>query len=402
MELRLGITLLLASSLAIVGLSSKPISANAAATQTVYVGVDLPFSTSSSTSMTDAYNSMNAYLQKVGGKAGKYKVVLHKYDDSTVAKGSWDDIQCLANARAHIKAVTEVAVIGTYNSGCSMLEVPILNSKNMMMISFANTYPGLTVVQDQGEPGIYYPNRKRNYARVSTPDTVQGIAAAQYSFNDAGTRHCAVIVDDTKYGNSVGGAFKSRFEQLGGRADRYIWDSTASSYVDQFTTIRDSGADCLYLSGTYDNNGGQLINDAISVLGNQSAFFKIANDGFGGYPDLEANLNAEGLFMTYSGEPLEAMAGRIRLSRNYYSDYSVHAISALQVVLAAIAKSKGTKSSVRDQVFTGTGITIPAKTSIFSEAFSIDPRTGDNRRRIITLTQMTSGVEEYRQIIRVP
>ncbi len=401
MKLHRGIAIILAFSVAMLGFSAKTTSAQATTVPTVYIGVDLPFSGAYASKMTDAYNSMNAYLKKVGGKAGKYKVVLRKYDNGNSSYG-WNDAKCKKNAKAHVKAETEVAVIAPYLSGCSKLQIPILNSKNMMMISFSNTYPGLTMALERGEPGIYYPNKKRNYARVSTPDNVQGFAAAQYAFKMAGKRHCAVIDDKQTWGKNLGDAYESTFKKLGGLIDRYAWDFTAESYTLLFDRIRDSGADCLYISGIYDSNGEQLFNDAISVLGSQSEFFKIASDGFSGYPNLLENPEAEGLYITSSGEPLEAMAGRIRMKRTYVSDLSVHAIAALQVVLAAIAKSKGTKSSVRDQVFTGKGISISAKTSILSEAFSINPKTGDNSRRVITLYQVTSGVEKFRQIMRIP
>ncbi len=59
--------------------------------------------------------------------------------------------------------------MGTYNSGCAKLEVPVLNQDPngpMLMVSHANTNPGLTKTWDPGEPDKYYPTGKRNYARV--------------------------------------------------------------------------------------------------------------------------------------------------------------------------------------------------------------------------------------------
>ena len=67
--------------------------------------------------------------------------------------------------------------MGTYNSGCAKLEVPVLNQDPtgpMLMVSHANTNPGLTKTWDPGEPDKYYPTGKRNYARVITTDDYQG------------------------------------------------------------------------------------------------------------------------------------------------------------------------------------------------------------------------------------
>ena len=63
----------------------------------------------------------------MGNKAGKFNVGLKEYDDSTAAKGAWDDATCAKNAKDHVANTDEVAVMGTYNSGCAKIEVPILN-----------------------------------------------------------------------------------------------------------------------------------------------------------------------------------------------------------------------------------------------------------------------------------
>ena len=57
--------------------------------------------------------------------------------------------------------------------------------------------------------------------------------------------------------------------------------------------------------------------------------------------------------------------------------YPIYGVAAIQVILAAIAKSDGTRQSIIDQVFTGSGITIPASESVIGKAFSIDTKTGD-------------------------
>ncbi len=49
---------------------------------------------------------------------------MKEYDNSTAAKGAWDDATCAANAKAHVENAAEVAVMGTYNSGCAKIEVP--------------------------------------------------------------------------------------------------------------------------------------------------------------------------------------------------------------------------------------------------------------------------------------
>ena len=74
--------------------------------------------------------------------------------------------------------------MGTFNSGCAKIEAPMLNQDPdgpMLMVSHANTNPGLTKTWDPGEPEKFFPTGKRNYARVITTDDFQGPAAAQFA-----------------------------------------------------------------------------------------------------------------------------------------------------------------------------------------------------------------------------
>src|SRR4051794_19582552 len=79
--------------------------------KTLVIGVDLPFQGASGDTSETTYNAMQLYLDQVGNKAGKYKVKLQKYDDSTAAKGGWDDATCTKNAGDHANNPDEVAVM---------------------------------------------------------------------------------------------------------------------------------------------------------------------------------------------------------------------------------------------------------------------------------------------------
>ena len=64
-------------------------------------------------------------------------------------------------------------------------------------------------------------------------------------------------------------------------------------------------------------------------------------------------------------------------NKKYGSDprtpYALYGVQALQVILAAIEKSDGTRKGVRDQVFEGSGISIAADKAIIGKAIQIDP-----------------------------
>src|SRR5439155_13982035 len=76
-----------------------------------------------------------------------------------------------------------VGVIGTLNSGCAAVELPILNRATppVAMISPANSLPGLTKHvpgSAPDEPDRYYPSGVRTYARVYPTDDLQAVARA--------------------------------------------------------------------------------------------------------------------------------------------------------------------------------------------------------------------------------
>ena len=166
-------------------------SGGAAPSGTLIIGSDLPLQGASADASADTNLAIKLLLKQVANKAGNFNVDLKEYDDSTAAKGAWDDATCTANANAHVGNKAEVAVMGTYNSGCAKIEVPVLNADPtgpMLMFSHANTNVGLTKEWDPGEPDKYYPSGTRNYARVITTDDYQGAAAAQFAAKDLGRK----------------------------------------------------------------------------------------------------------------------------------------------------------------------------------------------------------------------
>jgi branched-chain amino acid transport system substrate-binding protein len=392
-----------ATALAVSACDTSSNSAGDTSGKTLVIGVDLPFQGESKDASDATYNAMQLYLDQVSGKAGKYKVKLVKYDDSTAATGKWDETQCKKNANDHVANADEVAVMGTYNSGCAKIEAPILNqdtSGPLLMVSHANTNPGLTKAWDAAEPQKYQPSGKRNYARVVTTDDYQGTAAAQMAKKDLNITKCYVLDDNETYGQGVARAFKAEAEKQGiAIAGSGSWDGKQPNYTALFTQIKGTGADCLYVGGIYDNNGGQLVKDKVKVLGDNNKVKFIGPDGFVGYPDLDKQAESKAAFLTYPGldtSQLRAAGGKGAALLDAYkakygadpaTPYALYGVQALQVMLSAIEKSDGTRKGVRDAVFEGSGITIAATDSMLGKDVHIDPASGDVTVRDIAIFQ---------------
>lgn len=380
-------------------------------TKTLTIGVDLPYQGESKDASDATWQALELYLSQVGGKAGKYNVKLKKYDDSTAAAGKWDAAQCEKNANDQVKDADLVAVIGTYNSGCAKIEAPIQNQDPkgpLLMVSHANTNPGLTKDWDPGEPAKYFPSGKRSYARVITTDDFQGTAAAQMAKKDLAVTKCYVLDDNETYGQGVAKSFKAEAEKQGiAIAGSGSWDGKQPNYTALFTQIKGTGADCVYFGGIYDNNGGQLIKDKVKVLGDNTKVKLITPDGFTGYPAFQKAAEAQGAYMTFTGlttDQLRAAGGKAATFLDAYkakygadpaTSYALYGVQALQVILAAIEKSDGTRKGARDAIFEGDGITVPGASSVLGKDVKIDTKTGDSLVRDISVQIMKDNKETF-------
>jgi branched-chain amino acid transport system substrate-binding protein len=353
-------------------------------------------------------------LKSVGYKAGKYTVSFKKYDDATAAAGSWDAAKCAANAQAHVANKNEVAVMGTYNSGCAKIIVPVLNQDPkgpMLMVSDANTNPGLTKAWNPGEPDVYYPNGVRNYARVCTTDDNQGSAAAQFA-KSIGIKKVYVLNDTQTYGQGVAQAFTTEAKKIGltvlsSGAAGEGWDAKQSDYTALFTKIKALSPDMVYIGGIFDNNGGQLVKDKVAVLGDNTKVAIMGPDGFTGYPDLNKMPEAQGMYLSFAGlstdlllanDPKGAGATFVKSYKATYKkdpvgSYPLYGVAAIQVILAAIAKSDGTRKGVNNAVFSGAGITIPAKQSVLGKELKISTLSGDTLAKDITIEVIKNNDE---------
>jgi branched-chain amino acid transport system substrate-binding protein len=336
---------------------------------------------------------------------------LKTYDDATAAAGKWDEAACAKNATDHVANEGEVAVMGTFNSGCAKIEVPTLNQDStgpMLMVSHANTNVGLTKKWDTGEPEKYYPSGNRNYARVVTTDDYQGQAAASFASQDIKAKKAFVLNDNQTYGLGVAKSFATSAKAAGIEiVGEQSWDAKQPNYTALFQAVKASGADLVYLGGIYDNNGGQLVKDKVAILGDNEKVRLFAPDGFTGYPDLLKLPEAAGMNLTFAGLSQDQLvksggagvklldAYKAKYGKTPNGSYPLYGVAATQVILAAIAKSDGTRKGVTAAVLSGEGITIPKAESVTGKEIKIDPATGDTTAKDITVEVVKGGAETF-------
>jgi branched-chain amino acid transport system substrate-binding protein len=335
----------------------------------VLIATDLPLQGSSRTQTTQIVGAVRYLLEQQGWKAGDHKVAFQACDDSTAQAGKWESGKCSTNAQAYSGNEKLVAVIGTFNSGCAAIEIPVLNQApggGLALVSPANTYVCLTEGGpgcEKTEPDKYYPSGTRNYARVVAHDAYQGAAMAEFAKQE-GVKSVYILNDKEAYGLGVATNFRNAAEHLGIKIAGFsAWDPKQSSYEALFTQIKGTGADAVFLGGLIDENGAKVIKDKVAVLGPNDGQVKLlAPDGFTTQQTIdEAGGAAKGMYMSVAGVPIDQFKGKGKqfadkfkadvLKGKPIDPYAIYGAQAGQVVLDAIAASDGTRGDIIKKIF---------------------------------------------------
>ena len=334
----------------------------------VLLASDFPLQGSSRTQTIQIVEAIRYLLEQSNFKAGDHNVAFQSCDDATAQAGKWDSGKCSTNAQAYAGNEKLVGVIGTFNSGCAAIEIPVLNQApggGVAMISPANTYVCLTEGGpgcDATEPDKYYPGGTRNYARVVANDAYQGAAVAEFA-KSQGVKSVYILNDKEAYGLGVATNFRNAAENVGIKVAGFAaWDPKASSYEALFNKIKGTGADAVFLGGLIDENGAQVIKDKVAVLGaNDGAVKLFVPDGFTTQQTIdEAPEAAPGMFLSVAGVPIDQFKGKgaefieafkPRLGGKPVDPYAIYGAQAAQVMLNAIAASDGSRGDVIAKLF---------------------------------------------------
>jgi branched-chain amino acid transport system substrate-binding protein len=370
---------------------------------------DFPLQGSSSHQTTQMNQAIQLVLEQHGWKAGSHTLQFQACDDSTAQLGSWDSATCSSNANSYSQTQSLIGVIGTFNSGCAELEVPLLNGAPngpVAMVSPANTWPGLTqkTSSDPSEPDKYYPNGTRNYARVIPADNFQGPALAQLA-KELGVKSVYIINDKQAYGAGVAGYFEHAATKLGIKVlgNEGYNTKTGTNYQAQFQKIQATKPDAIMVGGLICENGGQLIKDKVAVLGPNSQVKLLLPDGFTTQSTIDdAGAAAEGAYMSVGGVPVEQLSGagatfikdfQTKYSPDAIDPYTPYAAAATEVLLKAIEASDGTRPDVAAKLF---GLKL---TGTVLGDFSIDTN-GDTDQGSMTINIAKGGKLQTFKVIQ--
>jgi branched-chain amino acid transport system substrate-binding protein len=339
-----------------------PVQYEGAGAPSALIVSDLPLDGDSRQRSVQMNTAIELVLKGAGWKAGSTTVGFQACDDSSPKTGLWTKAICQANAKAYAANPNVLAVIGTYNSGCAAVEIPILGKApggGVAMVSPGNTAICLTESSPEctsGTPGSLYP-KAHNYARVVPNDAYQGAGLASFAKGE-GVKSAYVLYaggDPTSLGQAHtfrGAATKTGIKVVGFAS----WNPKASSYTALMEKVAKTGPDAVLLAGLTEENGARLIKDKVAVLGPNSGAVKVlAPDGFAQQSTIDlAGSASKGMFASVPGlvpqelkgpgkqlvsELKKTVEGPVEL-------YAPYAGQAAELVLGAFTGASGSRAAV--------------------------------------------------------
>ena len=205
---------------------------------------------------------------------------------------------------------------------------------------------------------MYYPTGVRNFFRLTARNdqlestgallaTRLGLDGVYVLRSSAGTEIWADTLEE---------AYRWAASRLGLRVAGASEFSAEERYDAVANRVARSGAEGVVIYGTVHDGGGRLLQALRARLPRATI---IVNEGFGEIPDVIelAGPAARGLYMTVPVLPpagLKPTPPLRRFVRDFgdvaHDAYAVHAAQAAEVVLAAIARSDGTRASVLEEL----------------------------------------------------
>ncbi len=325
---------------------------------TLKVVSSLPMTGASLTQSQSIVNAMQLRLAQSNGTVcnGKYKISYEPWDDASAALGKWDPAVETENANKAAADKSIIAYLGTFNSGAAALSIPILNQAGpLVMISPANTYPGLTKTTGAdvaaGEPDKFYPTGVRNYTRVVTADDVQGKVDANFMHSQLGVNSVYILDDQELYGKGVADVFESTAKEIGMTVVGHEGiDPKAADYKALMTKISTSNngnpPDGIFVGMVVDNNASQLLKDKVAIMGDNTKVKYMGPDGVQtqAFIDGAGADVAEGVYASVGGLPLSKLGPSGQKFLTDYEakygkltePYAVYGYEAMNVLMQAL------------------------------------------------------------------
>ena len=217
---------------------------------TITVAVEGPLSGTEASQGQPIANGVQLAAQQIGSVKG-YNIQVKTYDDAV--QGTHDPQKGAQNMQAIAGDSTILGVVGPLNSNVGKAMIPVAAQNSITLISPANTNECLTR-DDLGCAGAASQLRggkTNSYFRVTTIDTNQGPAMAEYAYNQLKLKKVAVGSDNETYGKGIANSFLSEWQKLGGQVaahQDFDWKTT-DNFSPFLQAAKNDGAQAIYWGG---------------------------------------------------------------------------------------------------------------------------------------------------------
>jgi branched-chain amino acid transport system substrate-binding protein len=233
-------------------------------TGSISVATDLPLTGGDATDGPPVQQAAQLAVEQantnktLGGCTLKYT----SKDDATVAANGHDPVQGKANLTALAADPTVVGVVGPFNSGVALAEIPVASQNHLAMISPSNTNPGLTQVGTNPaiDTASLYPG-VHTYFRTIATDTNQAEILAYVATKELNATKAYAIDDGQTYGRGLRLLFEKYFTADGGTIVDVGQQSLPAATKDFSTQVSDAQskqAQVIFFGGTSGTGCGLL------------------------------------------------------------------------------------------------------------------------------------------------
>jgi DNA-binding SARP family transcriptional activator/ABC-type branched-subunit amino acid transport system substrate-binding protein len=299
------------------------------------------------------------FLEQRGFKAGQYRVGYQACDTATEQAGQTDFFRCASNAKAFARNLKVVGVVGTWESFCADVQIPIANGAPqgpLAMLSPSNTADYLTLED------VMYPSGIRNYTRIVPPNRYQGSAQAGLVKALGAPNAFLLTAIDNVFDAGFSDEIRKTADAIGVPliADReYDWTDVDPKALAAEVASAAPGA--VIIVGVPDVETGEFIRTLRLALPPGTPV--ILPDVFAEADRLVELLGpaAQGVYVTVYGVPNSHLPERGRAFLEDFQRWSggpagpdlgaAYGAQAAEILLDAIGRSDGTRASVAREMF---------------------------------------------------
>jgi len=297
----------------------------------IRIGAAGPMTGSESKMGLDLKNGVELAVSEWNTKGG----ILGKRIELVVGDDAADPKQAVSIANKFVNQKVD-AVVGHWNSNCSINASKFYNDANIVMVSPATTNPRLTL---QGYKTVF---------RVCGTDEQQGNVAAQFVLKKLKIKRVAVLHDQTTYGRGLADIFKNA---LGDKVQVVYYGGIAPGdpdYKAVLTAVKERKPELYFFGGVYPE-AGRLVRQAQEIGMN---ILMMTGDGVYDPTFMKiAGKAAEGTYVTFGKEPM-GLSTAMTFMQNYRAKYgepgpySIYAYDAANIILTAFVAT-GTTNGVK-------------------------------------------------------